>query len=87
MIATEEMKQFKKDFKDLNEAQKNVLKILSIAYEYMKIEELRTCLNHCRITDAYGKYFKNEEALLQFLELMEERKILISEQIINSIKV
>jgi len=73
MISTEEMKQFKKDYKDLNEAQKNVLKILSIAYEYMKIEELRSCLNHCRITDAQGNYFKNEEVLLQFLELMESK--------------
>ena len=71
MLATEEMKQFKKEFKTLNEAQQNVLKILAIAYEYLKIEELRTCLNHCRITDNYGVYFKNEEVLLQFLELME----------------
>ncbi len=73
MLATEEMKQFKKDYKDLNEAQQNVLKILSIAYEYLKIEELRSCLNHCRITDHHGVYFKNEEVLLQFLEVMESK--------------
>ena len=71
MLATEEMKQFKKEFKMLNEAQQNVLKILSIAYEYLQLEELRSCLNHCRITDNYGNYFKNEDVLLQFLELME----------------
>ncbi|MEM6965276.1 MAG: DEAD/DEAH box helicase [Bacteroidota bacterium] len=71
MIATEEMRQFKKDYKALEEAQQNVLKILAIAYEYLKIEELRTCLNHCRITDNHGQYFKNEATLLRFLELLE----------------
>ena len=70
----EEMRKFKPVFKALSPAQQSVLKVLSVAYESMTIELLRAFLTECRITNDEGKYFSNDEKLLDFLQPLLDAK-------------
>lgn len=70
----EEMRKFKPVYQALTPAQQSVLKVLSIAYESMTIGLLRACLTESRVTNDEGKYFSNDEKLLEFLKPLIEAK-------------